>query len=461
MPGSFDTLFRSTSSALAMDSATRSLNTSGHAPGDREAHASPGAIRGPKTRYVAPDTPRNPLHRPRPPDLLHLHRYAHLATPFSVAIFCPMLFSRSICDYPKNHLDNAQSTPPMLAESKDVLMVDMTNAGQDPPQEPQHSPPQRRKSTLILTDDIDMDQMNLDRQPLLTLHSTELTLDDLAAAPPLEPPADPNGIDPNVTIPVDIKWVQGGDKVYVTGLFTGWRKMIGLVKQPDNTFLVTLGLPAGTHRFRFVIDNELRYLDFLPTATDQMGNFVNYIEVTPDHIYSHLASQDQQPAPAPQPERRGLVALTISRRQLLTWGLTNDDDDMGDGYLRYHDGDTCDGVPQKRRGYISDIPPIFYDPKVMEQYYVAIDKQLKLQLGQQQAWLHPPQLPPHLEHVILNQYNQNDHDNNLGALPIPNHVVLNHLATTLIKHNTLAVALVVRYKQKYVTQVLYAPLQTN
>lgn len=130
---------------------------------------------------------------------------------------------------------------------------------------------------------------------------------------------------------------------------------------------------------------------------------------------------------------------------------------MGNGYSRYHDGEE-DSNPTDFQ-YINDIPPIFTDPKVMEQYYVAIDKQSKSSNGQQQAWLHPPQLPPHLENVILNNFNSLDKDNNLGALPIPNHVVLNHLATTSIKHSTLAVASVVRYKRKYVTQVLYAPLQ--
>ena len=89
---------------------------------------------------------------------------------------------------------------------------------------------------------------------------------------------------------------------------------------------------------------------------------------------------------------------------------------------------------------------------------MAIDKQLKSSNGQQQAWLFPPQLPPHLETVVLNKYSTNDKDNEIGALPIPNHVVLNHLATTSIKQNTLAVASIVRYKRKYVTQILYAPL---
>ncbi|KAK6463538.1 5'-AMP-activated protein kinase beta subunit, interation domain-containing protein [Scheffersomyces coipomensis] len=280
------------------------------------------------------------------------------------------------------------------------------------------------------------------------------------------PPAVP---DPNIAVPVDIKWVQGGEKVYVTGSFTGWRKMIGLTKQADTSFLITLGLPVGTHRFRFVIDNELRFSDFLPTATDQMGNFVNYVEVTPEHIQAHLLQQEggsALPSQDNDADTRQSQSQAQSRRSSVSgparrdsmWGLINDDDDMGNGYSRYHEEDEENPLNNKQFQYINDIPPIFTDPKVMEQYYMAIDKQSKNSNGQQQAWLHPPQLPPHLENVILNNYNSLDRDNNGGALPIPNHVVLNHLTTTSIKNHTLAVASIVRYKRKYVTQVLYAPL---
>ena len=351
--------------------------------------------------------------------------------------------------------------------------------------DPHSGQPARRKSTLILTDDIDLERMNIDKgkkndiddNMQIAHSSTQL------AQQPLDKPQqqqqqqqqqqaaipDPSLPDPNLTVPVDIKWVQGGEKVYVTGSFTGWRKMIGLSKQPDNNFLITLGLPVGTHRFRFVIDNELRFSDFLPTATDQMGNFVNYVEVTSELVRNHYQAEipqeeqdqaqqqpnEQQLQPQQSATRRASIGRTTRSDSM--WGLTNDDDDMGNGYSRYHDGEE-DSNPTDFQ-YINDIPPIFTDPKVMEQYYVAIDKQSKSSNGQQQAWLHPPQLPPHLENVILNNFNSLDKDNNLGALPIPNHVVLNHLATTSIKHSTLAVASVVRYKRKYVTQVLYAPLQ--
>lgn len=152
----------------------------------------------------------------------------------------------------------------------------------------------------------------------------------------------------------------GGEKVYITGSFTGWRKMIGLAKQPDNSFLITLGLPIGTHRFRFVIDNELRFSDFLPTATDQMGNFVNYVEVTPEHVNSHLEKEQQKQLEEEelqqkqQAGRKSSVSSTRGRSDSM-WGLTNDDDDMGNGYSRYHDGDSADSG-NNSQAFISDIP---------------------------------------------------------------------------------------------------------
>ncbi|CAH6721188.1 SNF1 protein kinase subunit beta-3 [[Candida] jaroonii] len=391
----------------------------------------------------------------------------------------------------------------MSTEPRDISMIDVSNAltEVDKPEEP-IAPPTRRKSTLILTDEdmkIDQNQNQTSQHPQTQQDSqTQSSHDDMhidrsqtnlsntsntnstsnSENEQSQPPSQP---DLNVTVPVEIRWTQGGEKVYVTGSFTGWRKMIGLARQPDNTFLITLGLPIGTHRFRFVIDNELRFSDYLPTATDQMGNFVNYVEVTPENVEIYLQQQEQEKAkeedqqqpqeqptspsqtPATTEDRRSSYDNEISRRSSVRgrtdsmWRLTNDDDDMGDGYSRYHDEDE-NSEPTKKYDYITDIPPIFIDPKVMEQYYIAIEKQSKSQNGQQ-AWLHPPQLPPHLENVILNNFNSMDRDNNSGALPIPNHVVLNHLATTSIKHNTLSVASVVRYKRKYVTQVLYAPLQ--
>ncbi|CEP62931.1 Sip2p LALA0_S06e07206g [Lachancea lanzarotensis] len=301
-----------------------------------------------------------------------------------------------------------------------------------------------------------------------------------------EPPAE----SPKTMVPVEITWQQGGSKIYVTGSFTGWRKMIGLVPvsgQPG-LFHIKLQLPPGTHRFRFIVDNELRFSDYMPTATDQMGNFVNYLEIA-----SPAESQDQlqhpqlqedlrdgeiQPSPLvpgkQQHHQASPLPLTtadqklnenrtapepLSARSKLALQIEEEPDDMGDGYSRFHGAHETSPL----YSYITDIPAVFTDSSVMEQYYLTLDQQQSNQ--QSMAWLTPPQLPPHLENVILNNYSSasepgdSGSENNSGALPIPNHVVLNHLATSSIKHNTLCVASIVRYKRKYATQMLYSPLQ--
>ncbi|GME83963.1 unnamed protein product [Ambrosiozyma monospora] len=237
------------------------------------------------------------------------------------------------------------------------------------------------------------------------------------------------------------------------GTFTGWRKMISLngPSSKDGSFSVQLALPPGTHRFKFVVDNEVRISNFIPTATDTSGHFVNYLEIIANE---HDDQEQYSSLNKEQGTSRSKVSLRALDSKL---GLTKDDDDMGNGYSRYHE-EQDSTLSHEKDEYYTTIPPIFTDPKVMEEYYVTLDSNQRSGNHNQQ-WLIPPQLPPHLESVILNSYNHADKDNTSGALTIPNHVVLNHLATTSIKHNTLAVASVVRYKRKYVTQILYAPLQ--
>ncbi|SCU95347.1 LADA_0G15104g1_1 [Lachancea dasiensis] len=284
-----------------------------------------------------------------------------------------------------------------------------------------------------------------------------------------EPPVNSNA---KVMVPVEITWQQGGSKVYVTGSFTGWRKMIGLLPVADQPgcFHIKLQLPSGTHRFRFIVDNELRFSDFMPTATDQMGNLVNYLEIaTPYESEEHLQQQQETltvdneshmlQQQVPQPSHKKQFSEPLSARSKLALQIEEEPDDMGDGYSRFH------GAKEAKPdlSYTTDIPAVFTDASVMEQYYLTLDQQQTNQ--QSMAWLTPPQLPPHLENVILNNYSvsseQGDSgsENNSGSLPIPNHVVLNHLATSSIKHNTLCVASIVRYKRKYATQMLYSPLQ--
>lgn len=319
-------------------------------------------------------------------------------------------------------------------QQRDVSMMDVT-AQVDDPNTASHNNAtptdvneevSRRKSSLILTEDANQVLSESGKS-----ENNSFGYDQ----PPGEPP---------VLIPTTFRWTEGGEKVFVMGTFTGWRKMIALSgpSPKDGSFQVQISLPPGTHRFKFVVDNEVKCSNFIPTATDHSGHFVNYLEIF---------STEYDLARDVNSKSRSSLRTMDSKL-----GLTKDDDDMGDGYTRYYDDQ--EGSAASTTEYITSIPSIFTDPKVMEEYYLTLDNNER-KGNYTQQWLIPPQLPPHLENVILNSYNSNDKANTGGALSIPNHVVLNHLATTSIKHNTLAVASVVRYKRKYVTQILYAPLQ--
>ncbi|KAL3241318.1 Sip2p [Nakaseomyces bracarensis] len=261
----------------------------------------------------------------------------------------------------------------------------------------------------------------------------------------------------NGMIPVEIKWEQGGEKVYLTGSFTNWRKMIGLipVEGEPGHFRIKLQLPPGTHRFRFIVDNELRFSDHLPTATDQMGNFVNYLEVgvhttDPSVVVSPKKSETKKEKPL---NRERTSTRPLSARSCIALEIGKEPDDFGDGYTRYHE----ELPPQPKYDYTKEIPAIFVDHTIIEQ--LTMEKQRKK--NNNMTWLTPPQLPPQLENVILNKIGEplsQMNENNVGALPIPNHSVLNHLVTTSIKHNTLCVATNNRYRHKYVSQIYYVPL---
>ena len=254
-------------------------------------------------------------------------------------------------------------------------------------------------------------------------------------------------------IPVDIVWEQGGEKVYVTGSFTGWTKMIGLLPIPNQAGVlhVRLKLPPGVHRFRFVVDNELRYSDFLPTATDQMGNFVNYLEVRSTDSTEFTSQLDDK-----QDHSANFKLLKMRQKSMISIKIKNEPDNVGDGFTRFYDEELKEPEPE----YSQQLPQIFTDPRLMEKYYTKLDYERS---RNRSTGLLPTQLPPHLEYAILNDFpniasttNEIAHG---GSLHTPNHVVLNHLLTSSIKHGTLGLATAIRYKDKYITQVYYSPIK--
>ncbi|KAL7751573.1 galactose metabolism- protein [Sorochytrium milnesiophthora] len=235
-------------------------------------------------------------------------------------------------------------------------------------------------------------------------------------------------------------------QVYAISSFDGWKSPLPLsYSASTNNFFVTLEMPPGTHRIKFlVLDANTGSGDLssaqvccsrdLPTAQDEDGSLVNYIEISPAGStptpgsstttttasrqatqpqlpHSQLAQTGQLPTP-PQPIPFPSLPRTLSA-----------------------------GVDSPISSYTSDIPPI-------TDFSEAIA---------------PPTLPPHLTKVLLNTSKASG---NTGAgvdeeqLSVPHRVVLNHLYACSIRDGVMAVAVTSRYRQKYVTTVLYRPVGT-
>jgi len=210
------------------------------------------------------------------------------------------------------------------------------------------------------------------------------------------------------TVPTIITWNKGGQNVYLTGTFNNWSAKIPLNKS-TNDFSTVINLPVGTHRFKFIVDDVWKCSDELPTASDIDGNLINYIEVTDD------SKKDD---------------------------LFIDNIDSINGYSESPPEEYTDVIPS----YLTSTVPNYYSDNINVDYNE--DEQ-------------PPLLPPHLEKVLLNTHHKNEDPSKEDpmVLPIPNHVVLNHLYTLSIRDGVMALGTTSRYRKKYVTTLYYKPIE--
>ncbi|CDS09494.1 hypothetical protein LRAMOSA10854 [Lichtheimia ramosa] len=210
-------------------------------------------------------------------------------------------------------------------------------------------------------------------------------------------------------IPTIITWAQGGQNVYVTGTFNGWKHKIKLVKSTQD-FTAVLELPPGTHRLKFIVDDEWKCSNEMETATDPDGNLVNYLQVSDDYEDSL--------------------------------------DEFGDNKT-----DQGSGSSTPTEEYTSQIPA---DLLALATNISDDEQGQKIASEWEQRQPQPPSLPPHLETVLLNSQAISEEDN--SVLPEPNHVTLNHLYASSIKDNVMALSTTTRYRKKYVTTMYYRPV---
>lgn len=158
----------------------------------------------------------------------------------------------------------------------------------------------------------------------------------------------------------------------------------------------------------------------LPTTVDFGNNLVNYIEVSGDDASSRNLPLD---AGVPKSDE---AALSLPSRQ-----PSHDDSVRG---------------PQQKI-----IDPVESFTAKIPQYLDDFDQPEDTQLYRLSALAlerlpPPPSLPGFLSKPIMNNNTLIKDDN--SVLNMPNHTVLNHLATCSIKNNVLAVSATTRYQNK-------------
>ncbi|KAI3323156.1 carbohydrate-binding module family 48 protein [Xylariaceae sp. AK1471] len=230
------------------------------------------------------------------------------------------------------------------------------------------------------------------------------------------------------TLLTRITWLRGGQKVYVTGTPFQWgRKQrllpaiyLGVIHNGDEGVLeTTIRVFPGTHHIKFLVDGTMQTSPDLPTTVDFGNNLVNYIEVSGDdpmvrdlNIEPGVPkAEDAQNLPSRQPS--DLEAGDPAKKRIII--------PVG----------TFSG---KLPRYLED----FDQPEESIAYRASAAALEKLPS--------PPTLPGFLSKPIMNNTTLIKDDN--SVLNMPNHTVLNHLATCSIRNNVLALSATTRYKDK-------------
>lgn len=180
----------------------------------------------------------------------------------------------------------------------------------------------------------------------------------------------------------------------------------------------------GTHHIKFLVDGRMETSMHLPTTVDFGNNLVNYIEVSGDDAAAARNLAVGTGAPKSANEAQALPSRQPSDSRL--------------------EGE--DKQPAKK-----EIPPPEEFSHAIPQYLADFDqpedtRPYQLSVGALDKLPTPPALPGFLSKPIMNANALIKDDN--SVLNMPNHTVLNHLATSSIKNNVLAVSATTRYKNK-------------
>lgn len=195
----------------------------------------------------------------------------------------------------------------------------------------------------------------------------------------------------------------------------------------------------------FIVDNDMRTSDKLPTAVDYTNILVNYLEVSYDDIPKTEAdtkdeAKKSESAPVPVPDQQASTDVYPPQVLPATPELAPVTKPVPEPKPKVP-------VPSPKK-YHQNIPRYLIDldaPENSRRFARANAAGSNLPT--------PPTLPMFLSKSILNGTTPMKDDS--SVLIMPNHTVLNHLATSSIKDNILATSATTRYKQKVCHSISY------
>lgn len=282
----------------------------------------------------------------------------------------------------------------------------------------------------------------------------------------------------HVRVPTRLEWHGEGEQLFVTGTFCNWEKKIKLprIKDGKGGFGATIHLPPGTHHIKYLVDGEMITSPELPTTVDWGNILVNYIEVVAP-LPPVIDDGKQAPAPAEPIPIPGAAATagqpggtadeaakTLSLRPHPETSDRVSDLPQTDGGKSQPDPATASvpipatptpkqagkdkgkgGSKQKapRPRYTTEVPQYLID---LDNYHNPEDERFQRAQSVSGTLPSPPTLPMFLSKSILN--GTTPHKDDASVLIMPNHTVLNHLATSSIRSGVLATSGTTRYKRK-------------
>ena len=192
-----------------------------------------------------------------------------------------------------------------------------------------------------------------------------------------------------------------------------------------NGLFAILELPPGTHHVKFIVDGDMQLSNELPTAVDYTNILVNYIEVSADDLPKEKTEGYKVPDGVYPPQVLPPQGIDVQDHAPDSVGKTQNTNE--------------EIMPPMHFG--SDVPGYLIDMDRQEEskrYDRAVKETSEIPT--------PPSLPLFLTKSILNGTTPMKDDS--SVLNMPNHTVLNHLATSSIKNGVLATSATTRYKRK-------------